>query len=238
MHYISKIKTDIEKFGSENNQEMEFLFQSLRHSLKTALKQARNLNLKRCTPSTKHSINLSRLLYRNLSSVPVPSIISHLDDLFAYIEETLQGNLKLPITEDFEEFYTILKKNLSIRHNVFPTHSLSELVILKELYPDKINLFGAYLENEMIAGVINFIVNERVVLAFYISHDESYQELRPINLLFYKIFDWAIQNEFKVFDFGIFTVNEKPNMGLARFKENFGASGVFRDTMEINLLNK
>ena len=63
---------------------------------------------------------------------------------------------------------TILKKNLSIRHNVFPTHSLSELVILKELYPDKINLFGAYLENEMIAGVINFIVNERVVLAFYI----------------------------------------------------------------------
>jgi lipid II:glycine glycyltransferase (peptidoglycan interpeptide bridge formation enzyme) len=138
-------------------------------------------------------------------------------------------------TEDFEEFYAILKKNLSIRHNVFPTHSLSELVILKELYPDKINLFGAYLENEMIAGVINFIVNERVVLAFYISHDESYQELRPINLLFYKIFDWAIQNEFKVFDFGIFTVNEKPNMGLARFKENFGASGVFRDVVELRL---
>ena len=138
-------------------------------------------------------------------------------------------------TEDFEEFYTILKKNLSIRHNVFPTHSLSELVILKELYPDKINLFGAYLENEMIAGVINFIVNERVVLAFYISHDKSYQELRPINLLFYKIFDWAIQNEFKVFDFGIFTVNEKPNMGLARFKENFGASGVFRDVVELKL---
>jgi len=138
-------------------------------------------------------------------------------------------------TEDFEAFYTILKKNLSIRHNVFPTHSLSELVILKELYPDKINLFGAYLENEMIAGVINFIVNERVVLAFYISHDESYQELRPINLLFYKIFDWAIQNEFKVFDFGIFTVNEKPNMGLARFKENFGASGVFRDVVELKL---
>ena len=138
-------------------------------------------------------------------------------------------------TEDFEEFYTILKKNLSIRHNVFPTHSLSELVILKELYPDKINLFGAYLENEMIAGVINFIVNERVVLAFYISHDKSYQELRPINLLFYKIFDWAIQNEFKVFDFGIFTVNEKPNMGLARFKENFGASGVFRDVVELRL---
>ena len=110
MHYISKMKTDIEKFGSENNQEMEFLFQSLRHSLKTALKQARNLNLKRCTPSTKHSINLSRLLYRNLSSVPVPSLISHLDDLFAYIEESLQSSLKLPITEDFEELIVLVEE--------------------------------------------------------------------------------------------------------------------------------
>jgi hypothetical protein len=78
--------------------------------LKTALKQARNLNLKRCTPSTKHSINLSRLLYRNLSSVPVPSLISHLDDLFAYIEESLQSNLKLPLTEDFEELIVLIEE--------------------------------------------------------------------------------------------------------------------------------
>ena len=109
---------------------------------------------------------------------------------------------------------------------------------IRKLFPSQIRLFIAEYNNKMIAGVINFICNSETVLAFYISHDESYQELRPINLLFYKIFDWAIQNEFKVFDFGIFTVNEKPNMGLARFKENFGASGVFRDTMEINLLNK
>ena len=136
-------------------------------------------------------------------------------------------------TEDYENFYKILKKNLSIRHDVSPTHSLSELLNLKELFPNKINLFGAYLKNEMIAGVINFVVNDRIVLAFYISHKKQYQELRPINLLFYKIFDWAICNNFKVFDFGIFTVHEKPNMGLARFKENFGASGVFRDTVEL-----
>jgi hypothetical protein len=110
MHSLNKIKTDIEKFGSENNQKMAFLFQSLRHSLKTALKQARNLHFKRCIPSTKHSINLSRLLYRNLSSVPVPSLISHLDDLFAYIEESLQSNLKLPLTEDFEELIVLVEE--------------------------------------------------------------------------------------------------------------------------------
>ena len=136
-------------------------------------------------------------------------------------------------TDDFASFYEILKKNLSIRHDVKPTHSLDELLHLKELFPDKINLFGAYIEEKMVAGVINFIATENVVLAFYISHNEDFQEVRPINLLFYKIFEWAIQKKYNVFDFGIFTVNEEPNMGLARFKENFGASGQFRDTMEI-----
>ena len=137
-------------------------------------------------------------------------------------------------TDDFASFYEILKKNLSIRHDVKPTHSLDELLHLKELFPDKINLFGAYIEEKMVAGVINFIATENVVLAFYISHNEDFQEVRPINLLFYKIFEWAIQKKYNVFDFGIFTVNEEPNMGLARFKENFGASGQFRDTMEIH----
>lgn len=138
-------------------------------------------------------------------------------------------------TDDFASFYEILKKNLSIRHDVKPTHSLNELLHLKELFPDKINLFGAYIEEKMVAGVINFIATENVVLAFYISHNEDFQEVRPINLLFYKIFEWAIQKKYNVFDFGIFTVNEEPNMGLARFKENFGASGQYRDTLEIKL---
>ena len=30
-------------------------------------------------------------------------------------------------------------------------------------------------------------------------------------------------------------INQKPNMGLARFKENFGANGVFRDILELQL---
>ena len=35
--------------------------------------------------------------------------------------------------------------------------------------------------------------------------------------------------------FGIFTVEGVPNMCLGRFKENFGASGIFRDTFQITL---
>ena len=84
----------------------------------------------------------------------------------------------------------------------------------------------------MIAGVLNFILNENTVLAFYICHDDNYKEYKSVNLLFYHIIDWAIKRNYTTYDFGLFTVQENPNMGLGRFKENFGASGVFRDTIE------
>jgi hypothetical protein len=151
------------------------------------------------------------------------------------VRKAIKDGVVAKESDKFDEFYNILQNNLIIRHNVTPTHTLDELLKLKELFPDKIKLFGAFLKNKMIAGVINFMCTKDVVLAFYISHDEKHQETRALNLLFYSIFDWAIKNEFKVFDFGIFTVNEEPNFGLARFKENFGASGMFRDTFEIFL---
>jgi len=143
--------------------------------------------------------------------------------------------VKVRLSDDFETFYPILQNNLSIRHNVSPTHTLLELLRLKKLSPDKIHLFGAYMGNEMIAGVVNFIVNPKVVLVFYISHKQGYTDHRSLNLLIYEIIKWSLRKQLKILDFGIFTVNETPNMGLARFKENFGAIGIFRDTIELNL---
>ena len=151
------------------------------------------------------------------------------------VRKAIKAGVEVYKTNKIGEFYEILKKNLKIRHNVTPTHTLDELLKLKELFPKKINLFGAFIEGKMVAGVVNFIATPDVVLAFYISHNEEYQETRALNLLFYTIFDWAIKEQYKVFDFGIFTVNEEPNFGLARFKENFGSSGMFRDTFEIIL---
>ena len=134
-------------------------------------------------------------------------------------------------SDDFNSFYKILKKNLKNRHDVTPTHSVDELLKLKSMFPKEIILHGAFLESKMIGGVVSFATNDEVILAFYISHDEIFQKFRPINLLFYEILKDAITNNFKVFDFGIFTIDEEPNMGLAKFKENFGSSGIFRDTL-------
>jgi hypothetical protein len=138
-------------------------------------------------------------------------------------------------SNDFEEYYGILKSNLAMRHNVQPAHTLDELLKLKELYPQKIQIYGAYTKDKMIAGVVNFYCNEKVVLVFYISHDPEYQQYRAVNLLFYTIMKDAISRGLGFLDFGLFTVNMEPNWGLGKFKESFGARGVLRDTFYLDL---
>lgn len=145
-------------------------------------------------------------------------------------KKALKKGVEIVETERFDEYYEILKKNLKLRHGVNPAHTLEEIKKLKKMFPAKIRLWGAFLKDELIAGVCNFSVNKNVVLAFYISHDEAFQEYRPVNLLFYEIMKKYQVEGYKFLDFGIFTVAMEPNWGLGRFKENFGARGIFRDT--------
>ena len=173
---------------------------------------------------------------REISSV-IPLTFGEKEVLTTFSPESrraVRRGVKLGVVvkenEDYETFYRILKRNLKMRHNVTPTHTLDELLSLKKIFPDRIRLFSAYAGEEMVAGVVMFISNPRVVLAFYISHDEDFQQYRGVNCLFFEIIKWAIREKYGYLDFGIFTVNMDPNWGLGRFKESFGAQGIFRDT--------
>lgn len=138
-------------------------------------------------------------------------------------------------SNDYATFYSMLVQNLELRHEVRPTHSLIELLKLVKLFPKQIILHTAYHNDSMIAGIVNFICNDNTILAFYICQDYKFQDYRPLNLLFSHVFDWAVKGGYKFYDFGIFTVNQEPNYGLARFKENFGANGYFRKTLRIDI---
>ncbi len=143
--------------------------------------------------------------------------------------------IKVKQSDDVETFYSILKNNLGMRHNVKPTHTLQELIRLKKLFPKRIILFAAYYNNIMVSGTVIFVANKTTLLAFYISHKEKYQFLRPLNLLFKEVLEWGWNKGYQYLDLGTFTLNMVPNFGLARFKESMGATGIFRDTYAINL---
>jgi len=176
-------------------------------------------------------------LKREVSSV-IPLDFAEEDTLLVFRPESrraVRKAMKLEVqvkeSDEFSAFYSILENNLKLRHNVRPTHSLEELLLLKSLFPERIKLFAAFAKEQMVAGAVIFVCNSKAALAFYISHNEALQHYRGVNLLFYEVIRWAIRQHLKFLDFGIFTVNMKPNWGLARFKENFGAQGVFRDTL-------
>ncbi len=150
-------------------------------------------------------------------------------------KKAMREGLKVKISDDYAQYYEILKNNLGMRHNVSPTHTLPELLKLKNLFPDEIILFGVYLKEKMIGGMVVFVTNPRVILAFYISHNAHYQAYRPVNILFYEVIKWGRLKGYKYLDLGTFTLNMEPNWGLGRFKENFNARGFLRDTYELEL---
>lgn len=151
-------------------------------------------------------------------------------------KKALREGVRVKISDDVKTFYTILEHNLGMRHNVSPTHTCDELLKLKALFPDGVMLFAAYVKEKMIGGIVIFVANPRVLLAFYISHNDKYQSYRPVNLLLYEVIKWGRNRGFNYLDLGTFTLDMEPNWGLGKFKEKHSARGFLRDTYEINLL--
>ncbi len=150
-------------------------------------------------------------------------------------KKAIREGVHISASDDYSTFYMILKRNLGMRHNVSPTHTLHELLKLKSLFPEDVILFAAHLKERMIGGIVIFVANPRVILAFYISHDNRFQSYRPVNLLFYEVLKWGRNRGFRYLDLGTFTLDMEPNWGLGRFKENHNARGFLRDSYEISL---
>jgi hypothetical protein len=135
---------------------------------------------------------------------------------------------------DVDAFYDILTANRG-KFEATPTHSREEVRWLVERLPDHIKLFMAYRDDTPIAGSLVFRCNRRVILDFYWAHLDEYQGLRPVSLLVHEITRWARREGYAHFDFGTQTIDMVPVEGSTRFKETFGAVGVFRNTYALDL---
>ncbi|MFC1730323.1 GNAT family N-acetyltransferase [candidate division KSB1 bacterium] len=175
---------------------------------------------------------------RELSSVL--TLHSPADKIYRQFPENLKRALKkarksglsVSTRRNVGEYYDVLKNNLWMRHNALPTHSLEELEALFGLFPDRIKLHAVKNEKRIVAGTVSFACSSRVNLAFYISHDHEFQSYRPVDLAIWELIQYSVEKGFDFLDFGTITVKMEPFWGLARFKEKFGARGLFRDTFE------
>ena len=178
-----------------------------------AILKIRNIS---CTIDRRNRVELSRMRRRALKRAEESEII---------VKET----------SAFEEFWEIMEENLKNKYNASPVHSLSEMKYLNLKFPDNIRLFGAFIDDRMIAGGV-FYVSSHVVHAQYMHAKEDGKERGAIDALVHHL----LKNEFlqmPYFDFG--TSNEDGgrilNESLIHQKEGFGGRAICYDTYEIDI---
>lgn len=152
------------------------------------------------------------------------------------VRKAIKNKLIVKECNDWQQYWEILCKNLKQRHGAQPTHTYQEMMELAKRFGPKIRLFGVYKRGVLVGGTVVFVLTDRLLNCFYIAHDEAYQQLRPLNLLFDWLIKWGIENGYQYLDWGISTEQRgtKLNSGLISFKEGFGGRGVLRETYRID----
>jgi hypothetical protein len=133
-----------------------------------------------------------------------------------------------------EKVYGLLVSNRK-KFDATPTHTLDELSLINKLMPDTIKVFKTMHGEKMVAAAIIFKANEEVVNTFYLFDDEQYRDLRAMQYTYYKVIEWAAQNNFKFIDFGPSTFGFTPHHNLIHYKEKFGGKPFLRNTFSKTL---
>lgn len=144
-------------------------------------------------------------------------------------------DITVEINDKYDEFYPILLENKA-RHDVKPTHSLNDLLRLKELLPDNLKLFMVYYKGRPIAGSSMFFVNKICALCFYNMLYYEYQHLKPIQRVMYEVVKYSLKNGYEYVDIGVSQDTKAsnpmtPSMSLIEFKEKFDAKTIMRNTL-------
>lgn len=154
------------------------------------------------------------------------------------IQKGKNNDLTIQEDGDFDAFWNeVLIPNLKIRHDATPVHSIEEISLLKNIFPENIRQFNVFHNGKIVAGTTIF-ETENVAHCQYISKFEKEENLGSLDLLF----EHLITNTFKskrFFDFGISNEEhgKKLNAGLSYWKESFGAGTVVHDCYEVETSN-
>ncbi len=151
------------------------------------------------------------------------------------VKRALLNGVDLIESNDYAPFWQVLENCLQERHGVKPVHSLEEITLLHNRFPQNIRLHTACKEGVVIAGCVVYNTGT-VAHAQYISASQQGKDCGALDLLFAHL----IEQEYstcRYFDFGISTEEGGNilNSGLLSQKEGFGARGITYDTYRITL---
>lgn len=153
------------------------------------------------------------------------------------VKKAVQSGVEVRFNADIAEYWPLLSSVLMERHNAHPVHSLSEILMLKQCFPEQIKMYSAYFKHEIVAGVVVF-ETERVARMQYIAANTVGRDCGALDLIFSTLVH-NIYSAKSYIDFG--TSNEDDgrilNKGLIDQKEGFGARAIAHEHYRIDLTN-
>ncbi|MDO5570864.1 MAG: GNAT family N-acetyltransferase [Bacteroidales bacterium] len=180
-------------------------------------------------------INKFSLLSCNISTAV--RINKNIDSsrLFRAPKRKEKNNLVIEQTNDASLFWDIIVNDRKERHNVSPVHTLKEIQLLKDRFPDNIFFHIVKKDDEIIAGSVIYFTEEVIHLQ-YAAATNFGKSLYATDIIYYEsIFNFFPNAEW--FDFGISNENNGLylNTGMTNHKEEFGASSVVYNTYFLSL---
>lgn len=150
------------------------------------------------------------------------------------ISRAKQAGIAVKRFDDFDLF--IAKENEVLkRHNTQAVHTGGELKLLADRFPDNIALYGAFLNDEFLAGTLVF-TTPTVAHTQYITTTEKGREMFAFDFLGNELISNVYADKIW-FDFGISTEDGGLflNEGLCQQKETFGGRGIAYDCYELKV---
>jgi hypothetical protein len=146
------------------------------------------------------------------------------------------GRLGVRVAEDndFACFWKqLLIPRLWSRYRAKPTHTVEEITLLADRFPQNVRQFSAYCGDELVAGATIY-ETPTVAHAQYIAASEKGRKLAALDYLF----SWLIEKRYAskdYFDFGACNEDQGRalNYGLLDWKEGFGARCYTHDFYEV-----
>jgi hypothetical protein len=134
----------------------------------------------------------------------------------------------------YSDYWSILTENLNKTHNVQPVHTLSEIKLLSNRFPDHIHLYTVYKDDNCVAGVVVY-ESETVAHLQYISTNQAGRAIGALDYLIYTLMTETFPNKSYI-DFGVSVEKNGHylNKGLIFHKQGFGARGVVYKHFEYN----
>lgn len=143
--------------------------------------------------------------------------------------------------EELPVFWPILEARLEAVHQSKPVHSLDEISMLAERFPDFIQCWVGYQNEEPVGGTVVFNHVQQgihtVVHTQYMAASSYGATIAALDAILEDVLTWSKEKGYRYVDFGHSNMENGQilNDSLYRFKVKFGAGGAVYETYTLKL---